>query len=104
MPYQLPKKNHPWRTWQGPRRLDKGLGPKKLSKKDLEKFLEKEREENLRTVKSFLADLISGWDKVEIYTDAYGKTGKYYLKELTQFKIAAWLAGVLKRNYGHTEG
>lgn len=97
-PFQIPKKDHPWRTWVGSPKKDKGLGRKR--KPSPETLVRKEREKELRSVKSFLSELIKGWEKIEVYTFAYGRSGKYHLKELTQYKVAAWLAGVLKRNYG----
>jgi len=89
--YQKPKKDHPWRrykTWYGEK-------PKrKLSSQ------EKETIKELRSVKLFLNDLVGNWERIEVYTHAYGRTGRYYLKELPPFKAAAWVAGVLKNNYG----
>ena len=105
-PYQIPKDSHPWRTWQGSPKKDKGLGlvKDKQTKKrrylsSPEKEAEREREKQARPVKSLLKDLIANWENIEVYTYAYGRADRYKLTELSEFKVAAWLAGVLKRNY-----
>ena len=91
MAYQVPKKDHPWRqyqTWYGEK------PEKKVSAK------EKKSTSEVRSVRLFLKDLVGNWERIEVYTYAFGRTGRYYLKELPPFKAAAWVAGRLKRNYG----
>ncbi len=93
-PYQLPKKQHPWRTWQGKASKDRGLGVKKKKRK-------KVKVSDGRSIRIFLKGLVDNWDNVEVYTYAYSREGRFFLKELPQFKQAAWIAGILKRNYGY---
>jgi len=94
MPYQKPKEDHPWRQYK------EWFGDKPKRKLSFDEAIQKAREKDVRPVQNFLKDLIEGWDQIEVYTHAYGRTGKYRLTELSQYKVAAWIAGVLKRNYG----
>ena len=85
MAYQVPGSDHPWRRY-------KNKQVKESNKKD-------ENEKDFKAVKILVTELAEGWDKIEITTYAYGREGKFYLTELPQSRQAAWLAGVLKRNY-----
>lgn len=81
MGYQVPKTDHPWRQY----------GDKKF-----EAEVEKS---NIKSVKMFVAEISDSWDNVEVVTTAYSRYGKFKLAELPQEKQAAWLAGILRRNY-----
>ena len=83
MPYQVPKADHPWRQYTN-RIVEDGRRKKELGK----------------SVKDFISEMAESWDTVEIVTTAYSKFGKFYLNELPRRNQAAWLAGLLKRNYG----
>ena len=83
MPYQKPKTDHPWRQYKD-RAPNQDAEPPESEKKP---------------VRLFLSEIVEAWDVVTINTYAYGKEGVFKLTELPQRKIAAWLAGVLKRHY-----
>lgn len=83
MAYQKPKKNHPWRQWQG-----KKPNPKK------------QEDKSMKPVYLFLKEIVQSWDTVEISTYAWGRNNKYKLGELPSRTIAVWLANLLRRNYG----
>ena len=78
MPYQKPRADHPWKTNKS--------------------FMEDTKK--IKPVKTFLVEIIESWEKVDIITNAYGREGRFNLNELSEKKKAAWLAGVLRRNYG----
>lgn len=82
MAYQTPKADHPWRQY-------KDREPKKVEKK----------EKKVKPVRLVVEELVEGWETIEITTFAYGREGKFYLKELPQRRQAAWLASFLKRHY-----
>ena len=84
MPYQQPKKLHPWRQYKD-RPLDK---------------TKKEEASKYKPVHQFLGEIVESWERVEITTYAWGKEGRFKLTELPQKKIAAWLANLLKKYYG----
>ena len=84
MPYQKPVAAHPWRQYKD-RKLDRSSEP---------------NDPNIKPVKMFLTEIVESWECVSVNTYAYGKEGVFKLSELPQRKIAAWLAGILKRNYG----
>lgn len=86
MPFQIPVSNHPWRKYKN--------NYAKEEKKPKEKI-----KEQIKSVKVLVADLLSNWDNIEIVTFAYGTEGRFKLNDLPQTKIAAWLSGLLKRNY-----
>lgn len=90
MPYQVPKANHPWRNWVGPR--DQSKTESVLPK-------EEKKSNGLKPIQVFLTEITQSWDTVEITTFSYGREGRYKLSELPQDKIAAWLSGLLRRNY-----
>ena len=83
MGYQVPKANHPWRQYANRPRTEG-----------------EEEKKHLKPVRVFLTEIVESWDDVKIVTSSYNQEGEYKLGELSQTKIAAWLAGVLKRNYG----
>ena len=56
-------------------------------------------EKKVKPVKLLVREISTSWDHIEVYTFAYGREGKFYLTELPQSKQAAWLAGLLKKNY-----
>lgn len=89
MGYQVPKADHPWRRYKD-RFDDKG--------DELEKL--KQKEKKVKPVKKFLSEIVESWESVEVVTNVYGREGRFNLTELPQEKIAAWIAGMLKRNYG----
>jgi len=82
MAYQKPKKDHPWKT---------GVMKDTIPRKVLEK--------KIKPVKILVKEISISWDTIEVYTFAYGREGKFFLTELPQSKQAAWLAGLLKKNY-----
>ena len=83
MAWQKPKAEHPWRQYK-----DKRV-----------KGIKKAVATNAKPVKIFLTEILENWEETEIVTFAFGREDKYLLPELPQTKIAAWLAGILKRNY-----
>lgn len=82
--YQVPKADHPWRQYANRPRANG----------------EVEEKEHLKPVRVFLTEIVENWEEVKVVTSVYNQEGEYKLMELPQTKIAAWLAGVLKRNYG----
>ena len=86
MPYQKPRADHPWKT------------NKSFYSVKLKTVVEKKK--RIKPVKLFLREIIDSWDNVDIVTTAYGREGRFNLNELTDKKIAAWLSGLLRRNYG----
>ena len=96
MPYQVPRVDHPWRQYKV--WFDKGIR-KKLQGQD-EEIKEKEAKEDLKPIRQFLGEIVESWERIEIFTYCYGREDNFTLKSLPQYKIAAWLAGILKRNYG----
>lgn len=83
MPYQKPRADHPWRTGIRP-----GYEPK-----------EEKVKPKIKPVRILIKEISTSWDTIEITTYAYGKEGRYKLGELPETRQAAWLAGLLKRNY-----
>jgi hypothetical protein len=81
MGYQVPKADHPWREYNRTK-------------------AKKEEENKNKPLRIFLTEIVESWDEVKVVTSVYNREGEYSLKELPQTKIAAWLAGILKRNYG----
>lgn len=82
MAYQKPRADHPWKT---------GIMPGYKPVKRVEK--------KVKPVKILITELASSWDHIEIFTYHSAREGKYYLNQLPQSRQAAWLAGLLKRNY-----
>ena len=78
--WQKPKEDHPWRRYQN----------KKVVV-----------EENLDIIplREYLENLVRNWDSIEITT--FGDMGDrtYTLRTASQKKSAAYIVGVLKRNY-----
>jgi hypothetical protein len=83
MAWQLPKKDHPWRT--GKMSDMEGAQPKK--------------ERKVKQLKIFIQEIAESWDEVRVVTTSTSGYGEYTLSQLPQEKQAAWLAGILKRNY-----
>lgn len=79
MAYQVPKANHPWRQYK-------------------DRVITTE-EKRVKQVKILITELAESWDNITVVTTAFGKEGEFKLIELPQSKQAAWLAGILKRNY-----
>lgn len=77
--WQKPKANHPWRQYKD----------KKTSKD----------RNDIIPLKEYLESLIDNWDRMEVTT--FGDIGDrtYTLKTSSQKKAAAYIIGVLKRNY-----
>lgn len=80
MAYQKPKANHPWKT---------GIMPGYVPHK----------EKKVKPVRKLVSELVSSWDRIEVLTYYSSREGKFLLNDLPQSKQAAWLAGLLKRNY-----
>ena len=79
--WQKPKEDHPW----------------KRAFKPVEEIEEKKK--NVKSMRIFIQEISESWDTIEIITTAYGREDRFRLEELPQSKQAAWLAGILKRNY-----
>jgi len=79
--YQIPKADHPWRQY-----------PNKARENPEEK-------NEVKSLRKFLMEVALSWDKVEITTSSYVGMGRYHLSELSDRKVAAWLMGILRRNY-----
>lgn len=78
--WQKPKSEHPWRQY------------KDRIKPDVDR-------EDIVPLKEYLEGLLMNWDKMEITT--FGDIGDrtYTLRTASQKKAAAYIVGVLKRNY-----
>lgn len=85
MPFQVPKKDHPWRRYKD----------RKTPSFETEKG-------KVKPIRVFLREIVEAWDRVEVYTSAFGRDDRFKLTELPQQKIAAWLSGILRRNYGQS--
>lgn len=83
MAYQVPKANHPWRRYAN-----------RENPTD-----EMPKEKHQKSVKILISEFAESWDEIRVVTSAYGREGEFLLTELPQSKQAAWLAGLLKRNY-----
>lgn len=83
--WQKPKDNHPWRQYKS---------------RNVEVEVEVEARDII-TLKEFLQDLIDNWDRYEV--TSFGSLGDrtYTLKTLPQKKAAAYIVGIIKRNYIH---
>ena len=84
MAYQKPKATHPWKRPYKANLTKEAMAPVKNKSKPL---------------RTFLFEVVESWEEVEVFTTAYGANQHYKLKELPQAKQAAWLAGILRRNY-----
>ena len=82
MTHQIPKADHPWRQYANV--------PKKVSEKE---------KKVVKSLRKFLREIVVSWDKVQITTSAYSSLNRFQLHELSDKKVAAWLIGILKRNY-----
>lgn len=78
--WQKPKSEHPWRQY------------KDRIKPDTDR-------EDIIPLKEYLESLVQNWDRMEITT--FGDIGDrtYTLRTASQKKAAAYIVGVLKRNY-----
>jgi hypothetical protein len=78
--WQKPKADHPWRQYNNKRKPAKDRG-------------------DIIPLKEYLESLVENWDKMEVTT--FGDMGNrtYTLKTASQKKAAAYICGVLKRNY-----
>lgn len=80
--WQKPKEGHPWRQYSD-RKVD----------------VEVEVEIDIITVKEYLQALLDNWDSTEVtFFGARGDRG-FTLNALSQKKVAAYICGVLRRNY-----
>lgn len=85
MAYQVPRADHPWRQYANKRKLTVDV--------DIEVT-------KIIPVRDFVRDLNNNWDKIEVtLPQEFEGRHRAYLNELTQVKIAAWIAGMLKRYY-----
>jgi hypothetical protein len=81
-----PSANHPWKSsFKDRPPVEKEIKDKAFTGKK---------------VKFFIQEISESWDGVEIITTAFGREGKFHLSELSESKQAAWLAGLLRKNYG----
>lgn len=78
--WQKPKSTHPWRQYQN------------RIKPESDRI-------DIIPLKEYLENIIDNWDNIEITT--FGDMGDrtYTLKTASQKKAAAYIVGVLKRNY-----
>lgn len=84
--YQVPKKDHPWRQYADRVRDIEGV--------DITVELE------LVTVREYLTTLVENWDTMTVtFQSPFEGNTRHKLKTLPQYKIAAWLAGTLKKHY-----
>jgi hypothetical protein len=89
MAYQVPKADHPWRQYANRKRLTVDV--------DIEVT-------GIIPVREFVQDLDKNWDKIEVtLPQEYEGRHRAFLKELPQVKVAAWIAGMLKRYYVYKE-
>lgn len=87
MAFQIPSAHHPWRRYEN---------------RELKESTEIAKEEKVSvSVKQFISDLVEGWDNCEVITTSEYTEGRFRLSELSQSKQAAWLANILKKNYGN---
>ena len=88
MPYQQPRSDHPWRQYANRRVM----------------VTTTVEVEGIISVREFIEDLAANWDKIEIiYPHSFEGRNQFYLKELPQPKVAAYIAGMLKRYYNYVE-
>lgn len=88
MPYQKPKDNHPWRNYSNRKTV----------------IVVQEGTPGIIPVRDFIDDLSHNWEKIEITLAAdFEGRRTFTLRELPQAKIAAWLAGMLKKHYVGSE-
>lgn len=89
MAYQVPKADHPWRRY--PNR------PRFTIDVDIEVS-------KIIPVRDFVRDLYNNWDKIEVtLPQEFEGRHRAFLCELPQVKVAAWIAGMLKRYYVYKE-
>ena len=79
--WQKPKKNHPWRQYAN----------KRVAKE--------EEEINIISVREYLTELLENWEKIEVTSIGSKGDRTYPLTGLSQRKVAAYISGVLRRNY-----
>lgn len=82
--WQKPKSDHPWRNYKN-----------RTNGTD-----ETKEEKHQKSVRVLIQEFAGSWENIKVVTTAYGREGEFLLSELPQSKQAAWLAGLLKRNYG----
>ena len=80
--WQKPKESHPWRQY-----------------KDKVVKIEIEDRTDIVGLREFLYDIIENWDRMEV--TMFGSMGDrtYTLGSLPQRKAAAYIVGIIKRNY-----
>lgn len=80
--YQKPKEGHPWRQYDKTQNRP-----------------EPKTREDIIPLKDCLVQIVENWDRVEVtYMSSMGDR-TYTLSQLPQKKAAAYLCGLLKRNY-----
>ena len=77
--WQKPKEDHPWRQYSSK--------------------IKKEEPSDIIPLKEYLRDLADNFDKIEITTFTELGDRRHTLSTLSQRKAAAYICGVLKRNY-----
>ena len=85
--YQKPKDNHPWRQY-----ADR---VQRIEEVEIEIEIE-----SIVSVKQYLKDVVDNWERIEV-TTSLPQLGhrQFTLNQLPQKKAAAYIIGVLKRNY-----
>ena len=80
--YQVPKKTHPWRQYRNRVTIEVEIEAK-----------------DIISLKDYLQGIIDNWDKMEV--TVFGNLGDrtYTLSNLPQKKAAAYIVGIIKRNY-----
>lgn len=79
--WQKPKENHPWRQYEN------------------RKVNQVEEPRDVVGIKDFLKGVVDNWDKVEVVSFTAMGDRTYTLSQVSQKKAAAYICGVLKRNY-----
>jgi len=84
MAFQIPKTNHPWRQYQNRTKDNPDTEVHPTPKK---------------TIQTFLLEMATSWDRIEIYTTVQGREDRHYLKDLPSYKQAGWIVSLIRKNY-----
>lgn len=85
MQQYTPKKDHPWRNYKNnPRPQANGQTEPKVP---------------IKKLRIFLTEIVESWERMEIEVERGGGIEKRYLAEISDAKVAAWLANFIKSSY-----
>jgi hypothetical protein len=88
--YQKPKANHPWRQYRD-----------KILTIDVEIDIERVPLKTVIPLREFLSDMVNNWENYTVTLNvSFEGTNQHQLKTLPANKQAAWLSGILRREYG----